>query len=315
MEEWIGIDIGGTKIAVVRGTSEGTILEKKKMETAGFGDWREALSAIGETALAMKTKKCLAAGVSCGGPLDERKGLILSPPNLPGWEQVPITGLLSQILSLPVYLKNDADACALAEWKYGAGKGYHNLVFCTFGTGMGTGLILNDRLYTGRNGCAGEIGHMRLGDFGPAGYGKVGSFEGFCSGGGMAQLGQTMAASAIQRGESPLYCSRKEELALITAKKMAEAAYRGDKTALEVFARTGEMLGRGLAALMDILNPDCVILGSIFTRCENLLKDSMEKVIEEEVLTTNRCPVLPAALGESIGDIAAICVAMDKGGT
>lgn len=97
----------------------------------------------------------------------------------------------------------------------------------------------------------------------------------------------------------------------ITTKKIAEAAYQGDETALEVFRQTGEMLGRGLAVLMDILNPDCVILGSIFARCEDLLKISMEKVIEKEALAANNCPVLAAALGEAIGDMAALCVAME----
>lgn len=314
MEEWIGIDIGGTKIAVVRGTSDGRILDKKRMDTGSFADWKEAVRVIGETAEFMKTEQCTAAGISCGGPLDCGEGMILSPPNLPGWDRVPVVKLLSEKLSLPVYLRNDADACALAEWKYGAGKGCHNLVFCTFGTGMGTGLILNNQLYIGRNGCAGEIGHMRVSDFGPSGYGKMGSFEGFCSGGGMAQLGQAMAAAAIQRGEAPFYCREKKELPFVTAKKIAEAAGQGDMTALQVFRQTGEMLGRGLAVLMDILNPDCVILGSIYARCEELLKPSMEKIIKEEVLAANQCPVLPAALGETIGDMAAICVAMEGKG-
>lgn len=311
MDEWIGIDIGGTKLAVVRGTTEGRILEKERLQTAQFGGWQEALGAVGEIAGRMKNGKTLAAGISCGGPLDSRQGMILSPPNLPGWDEVPIVQILSEILSLPVYLQNDADACALAEWKYGAGKGYENLIFCTFGTGMGAGLILDNKLYTGRNGSAGEAGHMRLNDFGPAGYGKEGSFEGFCSGGGMAQLGRMMAYAAMQRGETVEFCRNKEELNNISAERLGKAAEHGDKTALKVFAHTGRKLGEGLAVMMDILNPDCIIIGSIFARCEKLLRPEMERAIQSEALETNYCPVKAAALGENLGDAAAISVAVN----
>lgn len=311
MGEWIGIDIGGTKLAVVRGTTEGGILEKERLQTAQFGGWQEALGAVGEIAGHMKNRKTLAAGISCGGPLDSRQGMILSPPNLPGWDEVPIVQILSEKLALPVYLQNDADACALAEWKYGAGKGYENLIFCTFGTGMGAGLILDNKLYTGRNGSAGEAGHMRMNDFGPAGYGKEGSFEGFCSGGGMAQLGRSMALAALQRGETVEFCRSKEELNSISAELLGKAAEHGDKTALKVFAHTGRKLGEGLAVMMDILNPDCIVIGSIFARCEKLLRPEMERAIQSEALKTNYCPVKAAALGENLGDTAAISVAVN----
>ena len=313
-KEWIGVDIGGSKIAVVRGTAQGEIVEKRKLKTGVFKGWKEALEAISEAGEEIKNENCSAVGISCGGPLDIKGGYILSPPNLPGWDRVPIVEWLEKKLSLPAYLQNDADACALAEWKYGAGKGMHHFVFGTFGTGMGMGLILNDRLYTGRNGGAGEIGHMRMNPCGPVGYGKVGSFEGFCSGGGMAVLGQMMALAAIQRGEAPLYCKNKKELPSVTAEEIAKVAFKGDRTALEVFAQTGKRLGEGLAVLMDVLNPDGIALGSIFARCESLLRPAMEKALEEETLPGNRCPVLPAALGEQIGDVAAVCVAMEGRG-
>lgn len=309
MNEWIGIDIGGTKLAVVRGGEKGEILEKEKVMTKEFPDWKSALHYLGDTAAKMKNARTQAVGISCGSPLDSGKGMILSPPNLPGWDAVPVRDILEKRLGLPVYLQNDADACALAEWRYGAGRGSRNMVFGTFGTGMGAGLILDNRLYAGRNDGAGEIGHMRLAPFGPAGYGKEGSFEGFCSGGGMAQTARTLAQAAIQRGEKPLYCASVEDLYRIDARQVAQAAAAGDRTAAEVFALTGRRLGMGMAVLMDILNPDLIVLGSIFARCEAYLRPAMEAVIHRECLTQNICPVVPAALGEALGDIAALCVA------
>lgn len=309
MKEWIGIDIGGTKLAVVRGNENGEILEKEKALTKEFPDWEEALRYLGDTAAKMMNTRTQAAGISCGSPLDSEKGMILSPPNLPGWDGVPVTDILEKRLGLPVYLQNDADACALAEWKYGAGRGSENMVFCTFGTGMGAGLILNNRLYSGRNNSAGEIGHIRIAPFGPAGYGKEGSFEGFCSGGGMAQMARTLAQAAIQRGEKPLYCESLKELYRIDVKGVAQAAAAGDKTAAEVFSLTGRRLGMGMAVLMDILNPDIIVLGSIFARCEQYLRPAMEKALHRECLTQNLCPVVPALLGEGLGDMAALCVA------
>lgn len=311
MDEWIGIDIGGTKIAVVRGTTQGNILEKKRLMTSEFTGWEKTLEAVILIAEQMKSNKTLAVGISCGGPLDSKKGMIFSPPNLPGWDQVPIVEVVAEKLCLPVYLQNDADACALAEWRYGAGKGYENLIFCTFGTGMGAGLILNNKLYVGRNGSAGEVGHMRISDFGPAGFGKEGSFEAFCSGAGMAQLGRTMALAAIQRGESVAFCESRKELESISAEKIGKAAEQGDKTAQRVFACAGKKLGEGLAVMMDVLNPDCVIIGSIFARCEQFLRPEMEQAIEKEALAANRCPVVAAVLGEKLGDTAAISVAVD----
>src|SRR5690606_15592063 len=139
-----------------------------------------------------------AIGISCGGPLDSRRGVILSPPNLPGWDRIPVVEVFQQAFKVPVALQNDANAGALAEWLWGAGRGSHNMIFLTFGTGMGAGLILNGQLYSGTNDLAGEVGHIRLAPDGPVGYGKAGSFEGFCSGGGIKQLATDRAKMALK---------------------------------------------------------------------------------------------------------------------
>lgn len=301
----IGVDIGGTKCAVVLGDQNG--IEKKiKFATTNYEEtMQNIINAIAEIG------KGDAVGISCGGPLDSKKGIIMSPPNLPGWDNVPVVKMLSEKFGVPVFLCNDADACALAEWKFGAGKGTKNMIFLTFGTGMGAGLILNGHLYSGTMGMAGEIGHMKMSAFGPVGYGKSGSFEGFCSGGGIAKLGRLLATEQLQMGKTLPYCKDEAELPNITAKLLAEYASKGEETALAVYRICGEKLGEGLSVLIDILNPERIVIGSIFARAEALLRGPMEKAIRKEAITSSAsiCEIVPAALGEAIGDYAALAVA------
>lgn len=307
--EFLGIDIGGTKCAVVRGNEKGQVIEKIKFPTT---DVNETLENIFSAAEKIKGNSA-AVGISCGGPLDSETGTILSPPNLPGWDRIEIVKAVRKRLGLKAYLCNDANACALAEWRFGAGRGSRNMIFLTFGTGMGAGLILDGKLYNGANGNAGEVGHIRMEKFGPSGYGKQGSFEGFASGGGIAISGKMYALEAIQRGEQPLYCKDLSELETVTAKSVAEAAMQGDKTALKVYETTGEMLGRGLAILIDIINPDRIVIGSVYQRSSKLMENTMYKVIEEEALSHAREAVTIAAaeLGDDVGDAAALALAME----
>ena len=304
---YTGIDIGGTKCAIICADQDGTILKKIKFPTTTVA---ETIAAIID---GVKELGCGdAIGISCGGPLDSKRGLILSPPNLPGWDNIPIVQMLKDEFHVPVAIQNDANACALAEWKFGAGRGSENMIFLTFGTGLGAGLILDGRLYSGTNDMAGEVGHIRLTGFGPVGYGKAGSFEGYCSGGGIAKIAQTVATEHLQMGKTVAFCNSFEELADITAKSVAEAALSGDAAAIRVYDICAEKLGAGLSVLIDILNPECIVLGSIFQRSEQLLRDKMQAVIDRETLgfSNQVCRVVPAELGDTIGDVAAISVAM-----
>ena len=188
----LGFDIGGTKCAVTTAQWDGsqiTLLKKEACPTDLSISPEEMLKRLISMADGILTAPPEAVGISCGGPLSSKEGLILGPPNLPGWDHVEIVKVLNDHYHVPVKLQNDANACAVAEWKFGAGKGTDNMVFFTFGTGLGAGLILDGRLYSGTNDNAGEAGHIRLDRFGPVGFGKAGSFEGFCSGNGLAQLG------------------------------------------------------------------------------------------------------------------------------
>lgn len=317
MPYYIGIDIGGTKCAVCLGKVEDgnvSILHRcPPLPTARYDvtEMLEALAADCRMCMDFAPEKPKSIGISCGGPLDSRTGRILSPPNLIGWDDVPITAFMAERLGIPAYLCNDANACALAEWRMGAGRGTENMLFLTFGTGLGAGMILGGRLYEGTTDNAGECGHIRLSAWGPSGYGKAGSFEGFCSGGGIAQLAKTMVLEQLQQGQKPAICPSTEELDDLTAAKVAKFANQGDPLALHIFEEVGTMLGQGLSILIDILNPQRIVIGSIFTRAQNLLWPAAEKVICREALPLSReaCQVVPAGLTESVGDIAALTVA------
>jgi glucokinase len=319
----LGFDIGGTKCAVVLGKTSGAavaIIDRRPFATQAANGVQGVLQRLeAETRqLTVKHKSALtnikALGISCGGPLDSKRGIILGPPNLPGWEHVPLKTHFETRLGIATYVQNDANACALAEWKWGAGQGTQNMIFLTFGTGLGAGLILDGRLYSGTNDLAGEVGHIRLARTGPVGYGKHGSFEGFCSGGGIANLAQEMIRKAWQQGKPVAFCRSEKDLLEITTQKIAEAAQAGDRFAVEIFATAGRWLGRGLAILVDILNPERIVIGSIFTRQRDLLWPAAQKELKREALALSRqvCEVVPAKLGEAIGDYACLSIAAEE---
>ncbi|MGY8695398.1 MAG: ROK family protein, partial [Verrucomicrobiia bacterium] len=161
---YLGIDIGGTKCAVLVGTDEGEILVREEMATARFEPTCEWILTQVEQLSKRYGDSLHGVGISCGGPLDTNEGLVLSPPNLPGWDAVPIVQLANKASQLPTYLMNDANAGALAEGRYGGGRNCDNFAFLTCGTGMGSGIVCNGQIIEGTNGFAGEIGHMRLTD-------------------------------------------------------------------------------------------------------------------------------------------------------
>ena len=311
----LGFDIGGTKCAVVTAMWDGqniSLLKTEKCPTDLTISPEQMIEKLTEMADGILQQKPDAIGISCGGPLDSQNGVIMSPPNLPGWDHVPIVSILQAHYRVPVKLQNDANACAVAEWKFGAGQGCRNMVFLTFGTGLGAGLILNGALYSGTNDNAGELGHIRLERFGPVGYGKAGSFEGFCSGNGIAQLGYMKAREKLQQGICPAYFQKDAAPDTITAKAIADAAHAGDETALEVYRICGAYLGKGLSVVIDLLNPERIVIGSIFARSKDLLWETMEQEIRKEALgiCAQCCAVVPAALGEEIGNYAAVAVAL-----
>ena len=303
-KRYLGIDIGGTKCAVVLGDENCKVLDRTAIVSGAELPPGQLINAFCNAIDGCLSKHRLEAddieaiGISCGGPLDSVEGVINRPPNLPLWDNIHIVSLLRERYKIPVFLQNDANACALAEWQFGAGRGCRNMVFLTFGTGLGAGLILDGRLYSGTNDMAGEVGHIRLAEEGPVGYGKAGSFEGFCSGGGIQQLGIAAMQKGVTGEEQP------------TAKDIALAAEKGDETALSILHTSAVYLGKGLSILIDILNPQRIIIGSVYARNEAFFKETAMEIISKEALpySADVCEILPAQLGNSIGDIACLSV-------
>jgi glucokinase len=312
---YLGVDIGGTKSAVVLADGGGEILRREQFAT-GLGEQgrTRTLKQLKAAARGMvEHHRVEAIGISCGGPLDAERGVILNPPNLGGWEDLPITRVFQDELQIPAHLENDANAGALAEWKFGAGRGLQNLVFLTFGTGMGAGLILNGRLYRGAGGSAGEVGHIRLADDGPIGYHKRGSFEGFCSGPGLAQMMAAELAATARETGAPERTDRYGDPQLLSGRKVVDLAHDGDPLALRIVKTCGEKLGTGLAILIDTLNPELIVVGGMGVRLGELLLEPARRIARQEAIARGieACRIVPAALGERIGDVAALCVALE----
>ncbi len=314
----LGIDIGGTKCAAILGRYSGDMpeaLERFALATQESGTPEAILAKLAAAAEEMLARvqgePLCGIGISCGGPLDSKRGVILSPPNLPGWDGVEVTKYFESALGAPAMLLNDADACALAEWKYGAAKGTETAAFLTFGTGLGAGLIIDGRLHSGILDAAGEIGHIRLAPYGPVGFNKAGSAEGFCSGGGIAKLGVAHAKALFAVGASCAYCESEQALDGVSAKTIADAAKAGDADAIAIYAESGKRLGEAVSILIDLINPEAVVIGSIYARDEALLRPYMLEVIAREALAPSAgiCRILPSALGDRIGDIAALSIA------
>jgi glucokinase len=314
---YLGVDVGGTKTAVVLSSAPPAVLGRMEFATLPEQGPQHALDRIVESARTLLAQHSLeqpsiaAIGVSCGSPLDRVQGIIHAPPNLSTWVDVPIRRLLEEAFHTRCRVENDANAGAVAEHRFGAGMGVDHMVFLTLGTGLGAGIIAAGSLYLGANGDAGEIGHVRLSSTGPVGYHKAGSIEGWASGGGIAQLAMRMLAQAERRGRSSMLHAQMAG-GKLTARDVGHAAQAGDAVALSILRTSGARLGQALAMLIDVLNPQRIVLGGLAWRMGETLLGPMRKMIEREALpqSLQACEIVPAALGERIGDVAALCVAM-----
>jgi len=314
---WAGVDIGGTKTAVVLSAEPPAVISRREIPTLPAAGPARVLASI-QKDLNEMLAECGAApealagiGVSCGSPQDRVAGVIQAPPNLPTWVDVPITSILSREFGCRCALENDANAGAVAEHRFGAGRGVENMVFLTLGTGLGAGIIADGRLYHGTSDAAGEIGHVRLTRTGPVGYHKAGSVEGWSSGGGIAQLAEKVMVKASARGVKTVLAEGRGEGPL-TARDVGIAARCGDRVARRILRVAGNRLGETLAILVDILNPQRIVIGGMALRLGDLLLEPAREVMRREALPQSAgiCEVVPAALDENIGDVAALCIAM-----
>lgn len=325
----IGVDIGGTKIAVSLIDLSGKVADKRVFDTnVQRGPWQAVNGIIASIhdivqRHRISLEETIGIGVACGGPLDHERGLILSPPNLPGWDRIPINEILHREFNLPVALENDANAGAVAEMLFGAGKERRergrpvkDLLYLTMGTGIGGGLILDGRLYRGITGSAGEVGHMKVVHNGPlCRCGRRGCLEAVCSGPSIARrareaIEERMANSGTgDPGEVTSMVRLAEGDPLkITAKEVFDAARLGDELARHIVQETAEFLGIGLANLVNILNPEIIVLGTIATRVGDLLLGPVREVVAREAWEepAGAVEIRGSSLGDYIGDYAAV---------
>ena len=287
-----GIDIGGTKIGICRGSEDGTLVSRATFPTDATADPRDLLE---EAVARLECQGPITAlGVTCPGPFFRDTLSFERPPNMPRWHGFALGAWLRSRVEAPFVAKNDANALALAEHRFGAGKSVSSLVFFTMSTGMGAGLVLDGRLYEGRRGFAGEVGHLRLADQGPGGFGKRGSLGGFLSGPGLAQLGAEELRIATQLGEVTELAS----LVSIDAQALCAAASRGDPAAKRAIERAARRLGQLMALLADILEPELFVLGTIGRAWPELFIGPARAVLEAEALalTCAHLAIVPSEL-------------------
>jgi len=310
----LGVDVGGTKLATVLATPGGEIRHKVRLPTeAERGPEHgvaQLISMLRRNLQETGTDPAdvIGIGVACGSPMDAERGIILGPPNLQSWNPVPIKAILESEFGIYTELENDANAGALAEWLSGAGRGLRNVVYMTMGTGIGGGLILDGRLYRGSNGNAGEVGHMRVVDRGGprCGCGKRGCLEAYCSGPSIAR--RTREALADTGDSAIVRLAGSVEAA--SAEHVFAAARQGDALALHLVDETAHYMGVGLANIIQALNPQAIVLGTIATQQGDFLLDRIRAVVRAETWPqmAKVVQILPSPLGDEVGDYAAISI-------
>ena len=309
----LGIDIGGTKLAAGVVDAGGTILARGEMPTLAAEGPERVLDRIVRLAkdvlgtLGVSAGSIQRIGIGCAGPVDRQAGLILNPPNLPGWTRVPLVQRIEKALGHPAVLENDANAAALGEFRYGAGRGASSLVYLTVSTGIGSGIILNGKIWHGVKDSAGEVGHMTLLPDGPiCGCGNRGCLEALASGPSIARRAREALAT-----ERP---SRLREAGDFTAADVARLAQEGDTIAAEVWDETVRYLGLGVAAIVTILAPECVVIGGGVTQAGDFLFERLRREVRRRVklVAVESVPILPAALGPDVGMLGAAAVALES---
>ena len=312
---WLGFDIGGTKLAVALGDADGKLAARRRRPLAPSGDPRRDVDAMLRDARELLAEAGVGpgalrgVGVAAPGPIDAAQGVVDGPPNLPGWTAVPLAAWFAAAFDAPVQLENDANAAALAEWRFGAGRGARHLVYLTMSTGVGGGLVLDGRLYRGSGGAAGEVGHMPVEwDGERCGCGRRGCLE--------AYVGGRCWTERLRR-ETPAG-SRVAALAGGVAKTGPEhviaAAREGDAYAVAELARWNHYLSRGLTALAFLLVPDLFVLGTIAVAAgEELCLAPQRRSLAEHVWPTlaRHIEIRASALGEHGADYAALCAALE----
>ncbi len=313
----LGIDIGGTKTLVGVVEQSGTILSAKRVETPGSLGPDRALSLIksaGQEVIEKAGVGIDAIGIGCGGPLDRKSGTLHSVPNLPGWEGLCLTDIFSKEFGAPAYLDNDATAAAIGELYFGAGKGCRNFAFFIVSTGIGGGIIIDGKPYRGYGDNAGEFGHQKILPDGPScPCGDRGCLESLASGTSIARIARERL---LEKPKTVLW-NWINTPADITAELVARAAQLGDQFASNIWFEAMYNLGLGVTNVVNILNPQLVILGGGVTKAgEEMVFEPVKKVVRERAMKALAADVevVPARNGDNVGLLGAVAVALEQCG-
>jgi glucokinase len=268
---FLGVDIGGTKIAAGLVDREGKILKqiRKPMVATGSAEagLEAVISAIDEmAALAAPGGGFQSIGICAPGPLDPHNGIILNPPNLPCWRNFPLAEKIREKYKQPVHIDKDANAAALAETRWGAARGYYYVFYITLGTGIGTGLVLDGKVYRGKNGAAGEGGHLTIDYHGPiCACGKPGCIEILAAGPAIGARARAKIAAQASRGQKILELAKGNAQA-VASEHVAQAFAMGDPLAREILEETIQLLAAWLSNIVDLLDPDILVIGGGVSR-------------------------------------------------
>ncbi len=305
--KYIAIDIGGTQLRAAVYPEEGLtpVAHKTILTHQGHEKPEELLLGLIASVWPKDDRvKCIAAGVA--GPLDPKTGIVYYAPNISGWVEFPLGSMIEQKFRTETRLGNDANLAGLGEWKYGAGVGHHDLIYLTISTGIGGGIIINDRMLVGPHGIAAEVGHITVWPDGPmCGCGKRGHLEAVSSGTGIAnfvkrQLAAGTASSLAGLGEA------------LTAKDVTVAAQQGDALAQQAFEQAGRFLGQAIADMLLLFEPTIVVLGGGVTKAGDLLMNPLRKALKEGVFTPaylKHFEIALAKLGDQVGLVGALSLA------
>jgi glucokinase len=308
----IAVDFGGTHIRAAFFPSAATDpSQQTKIKTLAEDGPNAVLDRIeGAIKTVAPTKrKGLRIGIAAPGPLDPFKGIILSTPNLPGWENVPLADEISTSFDCPVVINNDANLAALGEWKHGAGQGCNDLIYLTISTGIGGGVITQGQLLLGAHGLAGELGHMTVVPKGPrCGCGQLGHLEAIASGTSIARI----ARERLEAGESSILSEMVSDYADVDAVILGQAAGEGDPFAYSIIENAGKAIGSHLASLVHAFNPTRIVIGGGLSQLGDLLFSPVRKAIKDEIIHPaylQNLEVQSAELGDNAGLIGAMVLA------
>lgn len=313
----IGVDIGGTSVKLGLIDGKGKILLRDSFSTKGVPGKAAFIEKLCDHVRTLSSEagrrglKLSGVGIGAPGPIDVERGFVYSFPNIPGWENTPFKKILVKKLKMPVFVDNDANVMAMAEFYFGAGRGSKNMIALTLGTGVGGGMVIDGRLFHGSTFSAAEIGHFQINEDGPlCACGNRGCIEAYVGNGYIVRD----VLKRLKGGRKSLLTRWIKEGKELSPKLIKDAARAGDRFSKEFWVETGEKLGTALAGLANILNPDRIVLGGGVAQEAEILFGAVRRTIAKKAfpIAARSAKVMPAKLGAEAGLVGAAALALSQ---